>query len=112
MPLRRYQTPSLVRHTSSASILVPLVSTITDLPPCFVPMPGPPVETKSLVARECDDAGVGAIEGFGEGEGAGEAETLGDGDGRGVSTGSGGATGATMVGLCVTADVVLLWLTP
>lgn len=112
MPLRRYQTPSLVRQTSSASILLPLVSTITDLPPGFVPMPGPPVETKSLVARECDDAGVGAIEGFGDGEGDGEGETLGDGDGRVVSAGSGGATGATIVGFCVTADVVLRWLTP
>ena len=84
MPLRRYQTPSLVRHTSSASILLPLVSTITDLPPCF----GPPVETKSVVFRECDDAVVGAIEGFGDGEGDGEGETLGDGDGTVVSTGS------------------------
>ena len=98
MPLRRYQTPSLVRHTSSASILPPLVSTITGLPPCRVSVPGPPVETKSLVARGCDDAVVGAIEGFGDGEGDGEGETLGDGDGSVVSTGSGEATGATMAG--------------
>ena len=112
MPLRRYQTPSLVRHTSSASILPPLVSTITGLPPCFVDVSGPPVETKSLVGRECDDAVAGAIEGFGDGEGDGEGETLGDGDGRVVSTGSGEATGATVVGFCVAAEVVLRWLTP
>lgn len=111
MPLRRYQTPSLVRHTSSASILPPLVSTITVLPPCFVPVPGPPVETTSLVARELD-AAFGATEGFGDGEGDGEGETLGDGDGRVVSAGSGEATGATVVGFCVAADVVLRWLTP
>ncbi len=75
-------------------------------------MPALPVETKSLVGRECEDAGVGAIEGFGDGEGDGEGETLGDADGSVVSTGSGAATGATVVGFCVTADVVLLWLTP
>ncbi len=100
MPLRRYQTPSLVRQTSSASSLLPLVSTITDFPPCFVPMSGPPVETKSLDARVCDDAVFGAIEGFGDGEGDGEGETLsdGDGDGRIVSTGSGEAAGATIAG--------------
>ena len=112
MPLRRYQTPSLVRHTSSASILPPLVSTITGLPPCLVPMPGPLVETGSVVARECDDAVVGAIEGFGDGEGDGEGETLGDGDGSVGTTTSGEATGATAVGFCVAADVVLRWLTP
>lgn len=98
MPLRRYQTPSLVRHTSSASILPPLVSTITGLPPCLVPVPGPPVETKSLVEREYDDAALGAIEGFGDGDGDGEGETLGDGEGRVVNTGSGDARGATMAG--------------
>ena len=112
MPLRRYQTPSLVRHTSSASILPPLVSTITALPPCLLATPGPLVETKSLVARECDDAAVGAIEGFGDGDGDGEGETLGDGEARVVSTGSGVARGATVVTFCVAADVVLRWLTP
>ncbi len=98
MPLRRYQTPSLVRHTSSASILPPLVSTITGLPPCVAPVPGPPVETKSFVGRGCDDAAFGAIEGFGDGEGDGEGETFGDGEGSVVSTGSGEATGVTTAG--------------
>lgn len=98
MPLRRYQTPSFVRHTSSASIRPPLVSTITGLPPCLVAIPGPLVETGSMVDRECDDAVVGAIDGFGDGEGDGEGETLGDGDGTVVSTGSGDAAGATMAG--------------
>lgn len=112
MPLRRYQTPSFVRHTSSASIRPPLVSTITGLPPCLVPMPGPLVDTGAVVARGYDDAAVGAIEGFGDGEGDGEGDTLGDGDGNVVSSGSGDATGATTVGICVAADVVLRWLMP
>lgn len=105
MPLRRYQTPSLVRHTSSASILPPLVSTITALPPCLFAMPGPLVETKSVEERACDDVAVGAIEGFGDGDGDGEGETLGDGEGRVVNTASGDATGATMAGFSVATDV-------
>ena len=114
MPLRRYQTPSLVRQTSSASILAPLVSTITGLPPCLVAIPGPLVEIGSVFARECDDAAMGAMEGFGDGEGDGEGDgdTLGDGDGNVVNTGSGEATGATMVVSSAAADVVLRWLTP
>ena len=54
MPLRRYQTPSRVRQTSSASILPPLVNTITGLP--LFPIPGPLVETGAVVVRECDVA--------------------------------------------------------
>lgn len=84
MPLRRYQMPSLVRQTSSASIFPPLVSSITGLPLWRVPIPGPLVETGSLEARVCDvvscdgdDFGEGAMDGDGDGEG----ETSGDGDG-------------------------------
>ena len=103
MPLRRYQTPSFVRQTSSASILAPLVSMITGLPPWRVAMPGPLVETGSLVARVCevgicdgDDLGDGAMDGDGEGEG----ETSGNGDGAsGV-----GATGTTLTGASVAAE--------
>ena len=90
IPLRRYHTPSLVRQTSSASIFPPLVSIITGLPPCRVPIPGPLVETGSLVARVCaveiDGDGFGAAEAEGDGEATGDGE--GDGaNGEGVVTG-------------------------
>lgn len=113
MPFRRYQTPSRVRQTSSASILLPLVSMMTGLPPCRFPMPGPLVETGSLVARECNaETSVG--EGLTDGDGDGEGETAGEGDGEGsVTTGSAGAAGATVVGVSVAADVLRVYrLTP
>ena len=79
MPLRRYHTPSFVRQTSSASIFPPLVSIITGLPPCRVPIPGPLVETGSLVERvwavaslSGDDRGDGATDGEGDGETSGD----------------------------------------
>ena len=112
MPLRRYHTPSLVRQTSSASILPPLVSTITGLPPCSVAVPGPLVDIGSVVARVCDDAVAGAIEGFGDGEGDGDGDTLAEGDGSVVSTSSGEAAGAGIFVVSVAADVVLRWLKP
>jgi len=87
MPFLRYQMPSRVRQTSSASILPPLVSRITGLPPRLVPMPGPLVETGSTLVVVCAVATrVGDAFGDGEGddEGDGEGETMGDGDGRGV----------------------------
>lgn len=110
MPLRRYQTPSLVRQTSSASILTPLVSTMKALPPCLAAIPGPLVEIGSVLVRECE-AAVAAIEGFGDGEGDGEGEATGDGDGAVVNTGSGEVAGATMGEFDVVADV-RRWLTP
>lgn len=78
--MRRYQTPSFVRQTSSASILPPLLSVITRLPPCRLPIPGPLVETGSEVARVCALEVVFAG-GFAVGEGDGEGETTGDGEG-------------------------------
>ena len=110
MPLRRYQTPSLVRQTSSASIFAPLVSMITGLPPCRFPMPGPLVETGSVVERECDvEKPVG--EGFTDGDGDGEGETAGDGEGRYHYRLRRGA-GATMFGVGVAAEVLrVYWLT-
>src|SRR6185436_11666813 len=79
MPLRRYHTPSFVRQTSSASIFPPLVSIITGLPPCRVPIPGPLVDTGSAVERVwavenfCgDDRGDGATDGEGDGETSGD----------------------------------------
>src|ERR1044071_2556812 len=95
MPLRRYHTPSFVRQTSSASIFPPLVSIITGLPPCRVPIPGPLVETGSLVARvwsvaDCETLAGGVMADDGDGEG----ETAGDGDG----VAGGGAAGVVVTG--------------
>src|SRR5215210_6219227 len=95
MPLRRYHTPSFVRQTSSASIFPPLVSSITGLPPCRVPIPGPLVETGSLVARVCAvEMPLG--EAFGDGAGDGEGDTTGDGEGR-ITTSGGEAIGSTLI---------------
>ena len=77
MPLRLYHTPSLVRQTSSASIFPPLVNIIMGLPPCRVPIPGPLVETGSVLARECAALGAASTGVFGDGEGDGEGETVG-----------------------------------
>ena len=111
MPLRRYQKPSLVRQTSSASIFAPVFSTMTGLPPCCFPMPGPLVEMGSVVERECDvEIPVG--EGFtdGDGDGEGDGETVGGGEGA-VTTGCTGV-GAAMFGVCVAAEVLCVyWLT-
>jgi hypothetical protein len=94
IPLRRYHTPSLVRQTSSASIFPPLVSIITGLPPCRVPIPGPLVETGSPVARVCaveiEGEAFGNAEGEGDGEGPLEEGVIGEGDG---ATGEGVLTG-------------------
>ena len=87
MPLRRYQTPSRVRQTSSASILPPLVSRITGLPPCRCAMPGPLVDTGSSVERVCEVETEGV---FAEGEGDSEGD--GEGDGEGEATGDGEGT--------------------
>src|ERR1044072_6035156 len=104
MPLRRYHTPSFVRQTSSASSFPPLASIITGLPPWRFPIPGPLVDTGSLVERVCaaetlsgDDRGDGAVDGDGDGEG--ETST----DGVGVAEGA--AMGSTVVtGLSVAAE--------
>ena len=108
MPLRRYQKPSRVRQTSSASIFAPLVSTMTGFTPCRCPMPGPLVETGSVVERECD-AGNAVGEGFTDGDGDGDGETEGDGEGD-ITTGFAGA-GATTFGVCVAAEVLPVRLT-
>ena len=110
MPLRRYQTPSRVRQTSSASILTPLVSTMKALPPCLAAIPGPLVEIGSVEVRECE-AAFAATDGFGDGEGDGEGEATGDGDGSVVKIGSGDVAGREIGELEVVADV-LRWLTP
>lgn len=82
MPFFRYQTPSRVRQTSSASILPPLVKTMTGLPPCRLPMPGPLVETGPMLVVVCEVA-TRVGEGFAEGEGDGEGATVGAGEGGG-----------------------------
>jgi len=91
IPLRLYHTPSLVRQTSSASIFPPLVNSITGLPPCRVPIPGPLVETGSVLARECAALGEALADAFGDGEGDGEGET--EGEGSGVAAGGVATTG-------------------
>src|SRR3569832_1596892 len=107
MPLRRYHTPSFVRQTSSASIFPPLVNNITGLPPCRVPIPGPLVETGSLVARVWAVAGCEG-EAFGDGamddDGDGEGETSGDGDAVAGGVAGGGATDPTVTGDGVAAE--------
>ena len=106
MPLRRYHTPSLVRHASSASIFPPLASKITGLPPCRVPIPGPLVEMGSLVAR------VWAVEiplvgeGFEVGEGDGDGVMLGDGEGSAASAGDGEDCGWIVTAGCISAAVL------
>ena len=103
IPLRRYHTPSFVRQTSSASIFPPLVSIITGLPPCRVPIPGPLVETGSLVARVCAVEIEGLAFGVGEGVGDGEGEKTGDGDGEGA-TAVGVGVGGRLTVFSVTAE--------
>jgi len=98
MPFLRYQTPSRVRHTSSASILPPLVRRITGVLPRREPMPGPLVETGSTLVVVCEVA-TRVGDGFGDGDGDGEGETEGDGDGGGV----GGVCSATATGT-ISAD--------
>ena len=73
-------------------------------------MPGPLVETGSVVERECDVAKL-AGEGFTDGDGDGEGETAGNGEGA-STTGCTGA-GATTFGAGIAADVLCeYWLIP
>ena len=81
MPLRRYQTPSLVRQTSSASIRAPFVSLITigpDLPSSLLL-----VETGLELTAPFSGRGDGEVRGEGDGEASGDG--LGSGDERFVS---------------------------
>lgn len=105
IPLRRYHTPSRVRQTSSASILPPLVSSITGLPPCLVPIPGPLVETGSVLARECEVVTVAAVFGVGEADGDGDGDGTGEGEGM-VTTGGEGVADSTAITGCATVAVV------
>ena len=78
MPAFRYQIPSRVRQTSSASIVPPLVNRMRGLLPLLVPL----VETGSRLVVVCEVA-TRVGEGFGVGVGDGEGATEGDGDGVG-----------------------------
>lgn len=53
MPSRRYQIPSFVRQTSSASTLPPLLNRITDLPLFASPTFGALVDTEPVLVEEC-----------------------------------------------------------
>lgn len=101
MPFLRYQTPSRVRQTSSASILPPLVNSIVGLLPLFAPMPGPLVETGATLGVVCEVA-TRVGDGFAVGDGDGDCETEGDGDGEG---GGAGVSSTTATGLIVEACV-------
>lgn len=82
---------------------------MTGFPPCRFPIPGPLVETGSVVERECDVAKL-VGEGFTDGDGDGEGETAGDGEAD-ITAGRRGA-GLTMLGAGIAADVVCVyWLT-
>lgn len=100
MPFLRYQTPSRVRQTSSASILPPLVRSITGLLPRLVLMPGPLVETGATLVVVCEVA-TRVGDGFAVGDGEGEGETEGVGDGEGGA----GVSSTTATGLVVDACV-------
>jgi hypothetical protein len=72
-------------------------------------MPGPLVDTGSVVERECD-AEIPVGEGFTDGDGDGEGETVGDGEGD-ITTGGSG-TGATTFSAGIAAELLLVyWLT-
>lgn len=92
MPARRYQMPSRVRQTSSASILPPLVKRIAGLPPSFLPMPGPLVETGATVVRECEVRSDASL-----GNGVGD-----DAAASGDETGGGDATTGALSGAMLT----------
>ena len=78
---------------------------MTGLPPCRCPMPGPLVETGSVVAREWEVV-ISFGEGFTDGDGDGEGETIGAGEGN-VRTGCASAIGAID---CVSVELSC-WLT-
>lgn len=102
MPLRRYQMPSRVRQTSSASIFPPAVRRMIALPPLLGPFAGPPVETGFRLDDVCDVAvrpGEGFEPGDGDADGDGEVETPGDGDGDGTS--DAGSSEAVATGMSV-----------
>jgi hypothetical protein len=103
MPLRRYHTPSLVRQTSSASIFPPLVRIITGLPPVRVPIPGPEVETGSLVALVC---AVAVLLGDVFGEGADDGEGDSSGVAVGVETGGAGEASDSTLLMLVAAEAL------
>jgi len=80
---------------------------MTGVPPCRFPMPGPLVETGSVVERECDVAmpvGEGFTDADGDGDGEGDGEA--DCEGR-VTTGASGAAGVTIFGVVIGAAEVL-----
>ena len=105
MPFLRYQTPSRVRQTSSASILPPLVKSMTGLLPRLAPMPGPLVETGATLEVVCEVA-TRVGDGFAVGDGDGEGEMEGDGDGEGGA----GVSSTTATGVFGDACVCSVFL--
>lgn len=87
-PLRRYQIPSPVSHTSSASTLVPLVSRMTTVPPFN--LSSAPVETglELSTARAASVCAEGDGVALGEGDASGDGDTLVKGEGTAVIRGN------------------------
>ena len=93
MPFRRYHTPSLVRHTASASILPPLVRTITGLADDADSVRGGPVETGAIRAVGCAVDSLEALDDGFSSVATNSLETgfsiVGEGDGDGLATARG-----------------------
>ena len=89
-PLRRYQIPSPVSQTSSASTLVPLVSRMTTAPPFG--LSSAPVDTglELRTARAASALAEGEGVPVGEGDASGEGETLANATGCAVIKRGGG----------------------
>lgn len=91
IPWRRYQIPSPVSHTSSASTEVPLVSRIVNCP--RVALSSPPVDKGlELSVTGAGSAGGGVV--LGEGDGSGDGDGLTEIEGGKDIRGAGGCTTA------------------
>jgi hypothetical protein len=77
---------------------------ITGFAPVRDPIPGPLVDTGSVVERECEVEIPGCCEDFGDGEVDGDGETVGEGEAS-ITDGAGTA-GATLFGDWVAAEVL------
>ena len=90
MPSRRYQIPSFVRQTSSASTLPPPLNRITDLPLFASPTFGALVDTGPVLVEECAVAVFKDVDLVASTVGSGVAVstiTVADGEGEGAIKG-------------------------
>lgn len=96
-PRRRYQIPSLVCHTSSASMFLPFVNRIVIVPCSFLSSP-PVLTIPELKPTGSDSRAAGDGIALGEGDASGEGDSLGDGNGR---------EGKAGIGCCVSAPLAI-----